>query len=519
MKIARKQIYILSFFYIYIPVVLIIAGWCNLWFAILSLSMLGYAFYRTVFKGKQIDGEIQMKRTAVIVCVAVVLIFAYYAGWGGMVPQASDWGKHNAVLKDLMQKEWPVLYDNDGEHSMLTYYLGQYIVPAFCGKVLISICRILKITDIFGLGIDIVSFFIAEATMFLWNCIGLSLVCLNLFFLLKNPSKKAIIIAAFCLFGNPLVLGKAVYGLAGNFVDFSTYNWLDADNYMLQYSTNFVLIKWTFQHCLVPWLATALMIGNCVEIKHYVVLGLPVAFFSPFGFLGVLPYMFADLAMQIFSKSKESRKEIIRSCFSIPNLFILFSLGTFLVLYYLDFYFADGKPDTQQIELYLQMNSKDLFAYAVFCLFTFGIYALYLFWDFRKNLYYWVSVAVLMILPFFRMGQYNDLVMRGSIPALFVICVFCLDIVINKREKHSRLFVCSFLVFLLISFYYPIRDFTDMIRQDTVSDLQERSEYAEGTLEEYANRKYAGQLSDDMVWNYYTYDAEDCIFLKTIGKH
>lgn len=208
MKIARKQIYILSFFYIYIPVVLIIAGWCNLWFAILSLSMLGYAFYRTVFKGKQIDGEIQMKRTAVIVCVAVVLIFAYYAGWGGMVPQASDWGKHNAVLKDLMQKEWPVLYDNDGEHSMLTYYLGQYIVPAFCGKVLISICRILKITDIFGLGIDIVSFFIAEATMFLWNCIGLSLVCLNLFFLLKNPSKKRLLLQLFACSGIRLFWGR-----------------------------------------------------------------------------------------------------------------------------------------------------------------------------------------------------------------------------------------------------------------------------------------------------------------------
>ena len=58
-----------------------------------------------------------------------------------------------------------------------------------------------------------------------------------------------------------------------------------------------------------------------------------------------------------------------------------------------------------------------------------------------------------------------------------------------------------------------------MIRQDTVSDLQERSEYAEETLEEYANRKYAGQLSNDLVWNYYTYDADDCIFLKTIGKH
>ena len=33
---------------------------------------------------------------------------------GIFVDQASDWGKHNAILADLVKKDWPVYYINGG---------------------------------------------------------------------------------------------------------------------------------------------------------------------------------------------------------------------------------------------------------------------------------------------------------------------------------------------------------------------------------------------------------------------
>ena len=36
----------------------------------------------------------------------------------------------------------------------------------------------------------------------------------------------------------------------------------------------------------------------------------------------------------------------------------------------------------------------------------------------------WSAVAMLLILPFYFMSEGNNLVMRGSMPALFILCVF-----------------------------------------------------------------------------------------------
>ncbi len=91
--------------------------------------------------------------------------------------QAGDWAKHNAILYDLVNRRWPVLYTNVKEHSMLTYYIGQYMVAALVGKVTHSTR-------------------IAEIVLYIWNMIGLVLVLFNLLFLQKqNP-----FLSRFCMF-------------------------------------------------------------------------------------------------------------------------------------------------------------------------------------------------------------------------------------------------------------------------------------------------------------------------------
>lgn len=63
---------------------------------------------------------------------------------------------------------------------------------------------------------------------------------------------------------------------------------------------------------------------------------------------------------------------------------------------------------------------------------------------------------------------------------------------------------------------------SDVFREDKVLDLQERDDVYY-TLENFANREYNiihtnEQIGVDLIWNYYTYDGESSIFMKTIGK-
>lgn len=107
------------------------------------------------------------------------------------MPQSSDWPKHNAVLRDLMVRTWPVIYHNHDMVSMLTYYLGQYIVPAAVGKLLLLL---------FPQAITLeTAFVVSEVVMALWNMIGLALVICHLFHLVGHGSFKILVMAAFLL--------------------------------------------------------------------------------------------------------------------------------------------------------------------------------------------------------------------------------------------------------------------------------------------------------------------------------
>lgn len=97
------------------------------------------------------------------------------------------------ILFDLVNRSWPVYYMNEGEHSMLTYYLGQYMVPALIGKV----CHSYKVAEIITL---------------LWAETGLLLIYLNLIRILgiKRWYMQWMTAGLLCFFNGPLILAQKV---------------------------------------------------------------------------------------------------------------------------------------------------------------------------------------------------------------------------------------------------------------------------------------------------------------------
>lgn len=181
---------------------------------------------------------------------------------------------------------------------MLTYYIAQYLVPGAIGKIFHS-------------------FRVAEIALYVWNEIGLMLVFLHVITWLKvkNLSGQGICAMIMPFFSIPLWLSQLVLK------HFSEYNNLGniqqwfvlSEDIKIQYSSNYVQLRWVFPQAIVIWLTVMLLLEYRDYIEYYVFMLLPSLMFGAFGFIGILP-----LAMMVgidyiiscivsFTESNENR--------------------------------------------------------------------------------------------------------------------------------------------------------------------------------------------------------------------
>ena len=72
---------------------------------------------------------------------------------------------------------------------------------------------------------------------------------------------------------------------------------------------------------------------------------------------------------------------------------------------------------------------------------------------------YWGAIALLLICPLYKITESNDLTMRASMPALFILCVYLADVVADfvkeivelSREKGRKIETKVFLKTLVVS--------------------------------------------------------------------
>jgi hypothetical protein len=161
--------------------------------------------------------------------------------------------------------------------------------------------------------------------------------------------------------------------------------------------------------------------------------------------LGLIPYLVLD-----FLVDSEPLGMRIRRMFSLPNLGGLLALGI------TGFYFSAKASESSPVVISSMMSGWGLALYngptyagvlflVFFCLVEFGLYAIILYRSgaIQDERWRWmldITVLTLSILPWFKLGAYNDLVMRSSIPALFVLAVLVARAVHDRTlERQTRL--------------------------------------------------------------------------------
>lgn len=498
MTIKQSLLNNLSLFYIYLPILIFLFGWCA-WYvaipcALVSLAVL-YAMLRN-FNANN-DEALQIGKYTFVVILFILLILAYYLGWGRFAIQMDDYGKHNGVLNDLVMRSWPVVYnDVDGHSCMLTYYLAHYLVPALVGKIFHS-------------------YRIAELVMAIWSYIGLLFVYLHLIRSLKivGTTRMLLVLSVLILFSPPLAIGK--------YVVYRFYDGLDcggewfwwSENLKLQYSSNWGHLLWAFPQVIVAWLTTLLFMNYVQKVEYYVPLLLPALLYGAFSFLGLIPY--AIVAAVYYYVKAQDKPSYLRQLFSVYNIATSLTIGLVFIFY---FWGNLVEPKPAEISFRWIDYSQNPILLPFFLITMVLLYATPIFWENRRNPWYYISVVSLLFYPLFTMGLMNDWVMRCSIPALFIMMYLILQYLLGmewRRTRFSQLCGLFLVIILVYSTKWPIRSLQDQIREDHVTALERDKSYV--TMEQFADRNNP-EIRVDRRYNYFTYDMEHSFFYRYISS-
>jgi hypothetical protein len=308
---------------------------------------------------------------------------------------ALNWPIRDAVLRDMVLFPGPIVYRlQDGLATILRAPIAYYMVPAMLGRIV---------------GVQYASFL-----LYLWTAAGVLLFLLQVL-AGEQRWKPLLLIAAVVI----LFSGMDILDPSAIFRDPASHAELPASFYQSTYNAN-LLIGFP-NHAVPGWLATALIYRCRDDVRFLRVaawVGALTLLWAPLVSIGLLPF-FAALAWQHF------RKGSWRPLFSVSNLIAapLVVLPAALYLTAAAGTIRDGMPPPA-------VGPEFLAVYAMFMVVEFGALALAIVYAHRQAMdpvFFGFAVVFLLLLPWFHFGPNDDLVNRGSIPALSVIMFAVID--------------------------------------------------------------------------------------------
>jgi hypothetical protein len=328
-----------------------------------------------------------------LLCAALAAIYLWCCSYVPPSGRTWDWIKHFAVINELGQHSWPPVRDD--RQTFLRYYLGYYMVP--------------------GLIVRWIGSRYIEWLVLVQTWLGL-LLLLALLVQKIRPRRAAFFLTLFLLFSGLDLLGTALIGDRLSLLAHKEW-WAGAGGFSYQgHATLFLNVP---QHALGGLIGLMVLLPHSRDPPAAMagLLGVAVAFWSPFAALGLLPFMLVILLPQ-WRKALLDRSNIL--CAAV--------LGIPLTAYLLSG--AGGIPHGVR----WRWDSDWIALLALFLALEVGLYLVALHICCWKALRYpYVVIGVLLLLPLYHVGVYNDFTMRASIPALALIAVAAAQAVSEAR--------------------------------------------------------------------------------------
>lgn len=410
----------LSLAYLLIPTLIFLLGWYPWYIAlpVVITSLLAFAAFVKQLPPTLSDAFLNTRQ--LLWTMLAGLFLAWLAGIGGFAWQRADFIKHDLIFHDLIQQTWPVVYQTEGQaDGMLSYYVGWYLVPSLFGTYL-GQCT----TDLMSL---------------LWSAIG---ICLTLHWWIRLAGASlGWAIAGLCLFAGMDVLEIGFNALYESLVygERTLIRLAPIEGHLPavwglghRIPAAFHQLAWTPQHALGGWVATALIWELSKQETGTSFIGwiwALVLIHSPLVAIGLIPFAAIGLL-----------RHGIRPSLSWINLGCGGS-----VLGIMAHYFLGHAPVAEQGFVWETATDPNWWLLLpIFLLLEYGLLVFILATIQRSEalskhrLWLWTAFGTLSFLALYRLGWYNDLFMRASIPAMMVVGILALQAWV-KRTSMTRL--------------------------------------------------------------------------------
>lgn len=419
-QISSRSLWISTLIYLGLPVVIFLLGWLKLPLALFVLASLAASAY---FSNKCSDNEppIALSYWATLVVAFACLGLCILAGVGGFAYQDGDYFKHNAIFADLFRRDWPVSYTvtrNNIQHpAALVYYIAYYLPPALVGKIA---------------GWEALRF----ATI-LWTACGLlitSLWCLRY-------SRGA-------LWGPLAFLAFGGFDLFGTLLGIKVFHWMPElwlKSNQMEWWTGFPFgnypghsghFFWAPQHALPGWLVTAAVVYRIRSktLDGCLLLAALTPLWSPLITVGLLPVGLAGL---IAYKGKGALT--ISNLSALPLFFVI---GLFFVARGLPLLPIPSIPTGWNDWTPLKLASTFVIEVLPWTLLLIIPYKS----EKSTRIIVFFCAVFLAFLPLWRVGAFNDLMMRSSLPAFAALSFLLLQRATNASSVWKKTALAALLM-------------------------------------------------------------------------
>ena len=343
-----------------------------------------------------------------LIAAALALMWLSWSGVGGHGLQNSDYVATNAMLKDLAMNPWPLTY---GGTFPLVYYVGYFLPPAAAASAAASF------------GAD--PWWCVNAVAMVYCALGLALTLL--WFVALSTRLAGVSVApwaAILLF--ILASGLDIVGLLLRGQAFELGQHIEWWATLVQFSSNTTLLYWVPQHAIGAWIMTAIWVDGILakpKARRGRIFACSAALlWTPFAVVGMVPFVLLGV---LKSGLQVGWRDLSRGVGAVD--WLLAPLVTLPVACYLTanafafpmgWVFTDAAwPDVWAVPLAIGLEVLVfLVPVAAWLLRGTTQPATQPYW-----LLFGASAFTLVLLPLARMGHFNDLVMRGTIPSLFVL--------------------------------------------------------------------------------------------------
>lgn len=433
-----------SYLFLVIPIIIFLFGWLKPFLALISTGILLFGTYKTIRNFVYIESRHYINFRFIAVTIFIISIWVVLSGIGGFGSQNYDFHSRNAIFRDLIDHDWPVMYDFSenpiisntyGNTGALIYYFHFWLPSALVGKFS--------------------NWMTANYFLFSWSIIG---AVLSILLVTRYIGRPKLVIPLIFIFWSGLdILGSFVLNyrelvsqayvsdifsirvfLGNSLVTILNNKQLEwwSGPHLFQYSSFTTQLFWVFNQSIPAWLTTLLLLNqqkrNSMIFTYCLIL-----FFAPLPAIGLFPYLIFKLVRPEIKKINEkifSINQFFKQTISYQNVAPPIIIAVLALLY---FSTTAGSHPHGFIWNMTQLAWQNLlFIYLLFCFTEFFLFSLFGFNGKSEKLILIFTIIILFLIPLYQYGSSNDFVMRASIPPLIILFTTGFKNIFSKYQEN-----------------------------------------------------------------------------------